>query len=99
MLKIDRTFIKDINRDEDDDAVTSAIVALSHRLDMKVVAEGVETLEQLSFLKKLQCDNAQGFLIARPMPKSQFEDWLTQYLDRVTNNAYWVHSPNPAYLI
>ena len=98
VLKIDHTFIKDINRDEDDDAVTSAIVALSHRLGMKVVAEGVETLEQLSFLKKLQCDHVQGFLVARPMPKNQFEDWLTEYFDGATNNAYWVHSHNLEFL-
>ena len=91
VLKIDRSFIKDINIDKDDDAVTSAIIALSHKLDMKVIAEGVETLEQLEFLKKAGCDQAQGFLIGRPMPKNQFENWLASFLDTNSNNAYWVN--------
>jgi diguanylate cyclase (GGDEF)-like protein/PAS domain S-box-containing protein len=89
VLKIDRTFIQDINKDSDDDAVTSAIVALSHQLDMKVIAEGVETLEQLEFLKKLNCDQAQGFLISRPMIKHQFEQWALKHLDKKANSACW----------
>jgi len=89
VLKIDRTFIKDICKDRDDDAVTSAIVALSHQLDMKVIAEGVETLEQLEFLKKLNCDQAQGFLIGRPMINHQFEQWIEKHLDKQAKSACW----------
>jgi len=89
VLKIDRTFIQDICKDSDDDAVTSAIVALSHQLDMKVIAEGVETLEQLEFLKKLNCDQAQGFLIGRPMIRHQFEQWMVKHLDKKDESVYW----------
>ncbi|MDJ0805610.1 MAG: EAL domain-containing protein [Gammaproteobacteria bacterium] len=89
ILKIDRSFIKDINRDSDDDAVTSAIVALAHKLDMRVIAEGVESLEQLEFLKKQNCDQAQGFLISRPLKSHQLEQWMMQYLDQSTGQACW----------
>ena len=89
VLKIDKTFIKDISKDKDDDAVTSAIVALSHKLDMRVVAEGVETLEQLEFLRKQQCDLAQGFLIGRPMLKHQFLDWLSKHQSDGEPIAHW----------
>jgi diguanylate cyclase (GGDEF)-like protein/PAS domain S-box-containing protein len=87
VLKIDRTFIQDICKDSDDDAVTSAIVALSHQLDMKVIAEGVETLEQLEFLKKVNCDQAQGFLIGRPMVRHQFEQWMLKYQRRIPESG------------
>jgi diguanylate cyclase (GGDEF)-like protein/PAS domain S-box-containing protein len=89
VLKIDRSFIQDICKDSDDDAVTSAIVALSHQLDMKVIAEGIETLEQLEFLRKLNCDQAQGFLIGRPMVKHQFEQWMLKHLDKQADSACW----------
>ena len=94
LLKIDRTFIKDINKDRDNDAITSAVVALSHKLGMKVLAEGVETLEQFEFLKKSNCNLAQGFLIGRPMVMHQFKDWMAKHLDKDTNSAYWYHAEN-----
>lgn len=78
ILKIDRSFISDITHDKDDDAVTSAIIALSHQLDMQVIAEGIETENQLQFLQKAGCDIGQGFLIARPMNKKQLLNWLNQ---------------------
>ncbi len=77
VLKIDKSFIQDINKDRDDDAVTSAIVALSHQLGITVVAEGVETLDQLEFLKKLRCDQAQGFFISHPLSQAQLDHWLS----------------------
>lgn len=83
VLKIDRSFIKDITVDRDDDAVTEAIVALSHKLDMDVTAEGIETLGQLEFLRKVRCDQAQGYLIARPMDKARFDTWLADLSDGV----------------
>jgi len=72
-LKIDRTFVRDIGSDPDDTAIVQSIIALGHALKMKVVAEGVETEEQRAFLIASDCDEAQGFHFARPMP---FEDIL-----------------------
>jgi diguanylate cyclase (GGDEF)-like protein/PAS domain S-box-containing protein len=66
-LKIDRTFVRDIPADPDDMAITSAIVALGHRLHMSIVAEGVETEEQLAFLISEGCEEAQGHLFSQPL--------------------------------
>ncbi len=71
VIKIDRSFIMDIPDHEDDKAIVSAIIAMAHRLGMSVIAEGVETEEQLAFLKEHRCDEAQGFLISRPMPTEE----------------------------
>jgi predicted signal transduction protein with EAL and GGDEF domain len=68
VIKIDREFIKDIPTNTDDMAIVSAIIAMAHRLNMSVVAEGVETVEQLDFLRELGCDVVQGFLLSRPRP-------------------------------
>ncbi|RDH82352.1 MAG: hypothetical protein DIZ80_08640 [endosymbiont of Galathealinum brachiosum] len=66
-LKIDRTFIKDTPVDQDDVAIVEAIIAMAHRLKLKVVAEGVETNEQLEFLKNAKCDVIQGYFLGKPM--------------------------------
>jgi len=65
-VKIDRSFVADVPGDEDQVAIVSAIVALAHALEIRVVAEGVETEEQLEFLKSCRCDFMQGYLIGRP---------------------------------
>jgi diguanylate cyclase (GGDEF)-like protein/PAS domain S-box-containing protein len=67
-LKIDRAFIRDVVSDPDDAAITIAIISLAHNLKLKVVAEGVETEEQLQFLRLHGCDEMQGFYFARPLP-------------------------------
>lgn len=82
LLKIDRSFIRDIHHDRDDDAVTSAIIALAHKLEIEVIAEGVETIEQQAFLTLQGCDLAQGFLLSRPLPTDKFEAWLLERLQR-----------------
>jgi diguanylate cyclase (GGDEF)-like protein len=66
-VKIDRSFITDLPADGDDLALTSAIIAMAHSIGMRVVAEGVESVEQLELLRQRNCDLAQGFLLARPM--------------------------------
>lgn len=76
-LKIDRTFVSGIPHDESDTAIASAVVAMAHALKLRVVAEGVETEEQLSFLESRGCREFQGYLVSRPLPVSA----LTQFLD------------------
>ena len=75
-LKIDRSFISDLPNDSRDVAITKTIVELGHALGFKIIAEGVETEAQHSFLKQTGCDQAQGYLYGRPMPAADYEAWL-----------------------
>jgi diguanylate cyclase (GGDEF)-like protein/PAS domain S-box-containing protein len=70
-LKIDRGFIQGIPHDADDVAITEAIIAIAHKLRLKVVAEGVETAEQAAFLRAAGCDTLQGFLLGRPVSAAE----------------------------
>ncbi|HEY6553290.1 MAG TPA: EAL domain-containing protein, partial [Vicinamibacteria bacterium] len=67
-LKIDRTFVRDVTTDSDDAAIAKAIIAMAHSLKLKVIAEGVETKEQLAFLNGESCDEFQGFLFSQAIP-------------------------------
>ncbi len=73
-LKIDRTFVNEIMSRPDDASIVRAIISLAHSLRLKVVAEGVESAEQLEFLKTLGCDQYQGFHFSPAVPASQFEE-------------------------
>ena len=75
-LKIDRSFLKDINKRSEDAAIAIAIITLGHSLKLDVVAEGVETNEQKEFLKKQNCNIMQGHLFGYPMHAVQIEEWL-----------------------
>jgi EAL domain-containing protein (putative c-di-GMP-specific phosphodiesterase class I) len=77
-LKIDRSFVRDVTADPDDAALVMAIITLAHNLRLKVVAEGVESEEQLSFLHLLRCDEWQGYLCSKPVPVEAFEELLLQ---------------------
>jgi len=70
-VKIDRSFIRDVATDPDDAAIVSAVIAMAHNLRLKVVAEGVESLQQVHFLRERDCDEIQGFLISRAVPPEQ----------------------------
>ncbi|WP_341581044.1 EAL domain-containing protein [Marinobacter metalliresistant] len=76
LLKIDRSFITDVTERHDDAVITRAVINLAHNLGIQVVAEGVETEDQLSFLKNHRCNFAQGYLISRPIPVSDLEQAL-----------------------
>jgi diguanylate cyclase (GGDEF)-like protein len=71
-LKIDRTFIGGVMTDPEDSAITATVISLSHELHLQVTAEGVETAEQLAFLRERGCDEAQGFYFSRPLPAHEF---------------------------
>jgi EAL domain-containing protein (putative c-di-GMP-specific phosphodiesterase class I) len=77
-LKVDRSFVEHMAEDADDSTIVRAIIALGHNLGLKVVAEGVETLEQLRSLCANECDEAQGFLISRPVSARHFARMLRE---------------------
>ncbi len=78
-LKIDRTFIKELNARADDASIVQAIVSMAHNLKLQVTAEGVETIEQLIYLKAIGCDQYQGFLFSRPLPPAAFQKLIRHY--------------------
>ncbi|CDM42863.1 GGDEF and EAL domain-containing protein [Ectopseudomonas oleovorans] len=80
-VKIDQTFIRDLSPGGEDAAITRAIIAMAHSLELKVVAEGVETQAQMDFLKSQNCDEIQGFLISRPVEASTFAELLRAQID------------------
>lgn len=75
-LKIDQSFVRDIDTDEDDAAITKAIIALGKSLNMQLIAEGVETVEQKDFLLQNGCTNIQGFLYSKPLPADEIKKLL-----------------------
>ena len=78
-LKIDRSFVREITTSEEDLAIAAAVVALGQSLNLKVVAEGVETLQQADCLRALGCDEIQGYLLSRPQPADKLFEWLQDY--------------------
>jgi len=77
-LKIDRSFVADVNKDPNDATIVRTIIEMAHSLGFTVVAEGVETEEQATFLRLLRCERAQGYLFARPMPATDLVNRLSK---------------------
>ncbi|MEA5513720.1 EAL domain-containing response regulator [Nodularia sp. UHCC 0506] len=75
-LKIDRYFIHNVAHDSQKSAITRALIEMAHNLNLQVIAEGIETEAELSFLRQNNCDAIQGFLFSRPLPPSELENFL-----------------------
>ena len=78
-VKIDRSFIMDLNEENQDFSLCDAIISMANKLDIKVIAEGVETKFQQQFLEKLKCDYVQGYYFSKPLPKDKFEELLLNF--------------------
>ncbi|WP_027405112.1 EAL domain-containing protein [Aquaspirillum serpens] len=76
ILKIDRSFVMDLHQDRDDAAITSAIISLAKSLELQVVAEGIENVEQLNFLRDKNCESGQGYFFSRPLPVEEIDELL-----------------------
>ena len=93
VLKIDRSFVSDITRDASDAAIVASIIALAHNLKLDVIAEGVETLEQLDYLRRHGCDQMQGYYFSRPLAAPDFEQLLRH---KTSLPAMPLHAPGIA---
>ena len=91
-LKIDQSFVKEINNGPEDVAIVTAIITLSHALDLNVIAEGVETQEQLDLLRRLNCDEVQGYMFGFPLCAVEFSELLT---NRRSSNSRRNYDTNP----
>lgn len=80
ILKIDRSFVTNICCEESNKAIVVAIIELAHSLGLRVLAEGVETIEDLNVLKKLHCDEIQGYFLSKPLPADEFEKFIDDFV-------------------
>jgi len=80
-LKIDQSFVRNIVADADDATIARTIIKLGQSLNMWVIAEGVETVEQLSYLQHIECHGAQGYYFSRPVPAADFKRWVREHAD------------------
>ena len=75
-LKLDRSFVRDLPEHEDDKAIARAVISLGHKLNLKVLAEGVESEQQFAFLRENHCDEMQGYYFSKPVPAAEIETLL-----------------------
>jgi EAL domain-containing protein (putative c-di-GMP-specific phosphodiesterase class I) len=78
ILKIDQSFVRECTVDANDATLVKTIIAMAHDLKLNVIAEGVETVEQFSFLKEHECNEAQGYLFSKPVPAEQFQSKMQE---------------------
>jgi diguanylate cyclase (GGDEF)-like protein/PAS domain S-box-containing protein len=86
-VKMDREFLRDVRKNTNDAAILSAIIQLGHSLGLYVIAEGIETVEDLEMLESEGCDGMQGYLFSRPIPAQQVPGYLATFRPPVTNRA------------
>jgi EAL domain-containing protein (putative c-di-GMP-specific phosphodiesterase class I) len=91
-LKIDQSFVRQISANPDETTIVRAIISMGRSLNLRIIAEGVETVEELSFLKLHECEEAQGYYFSRPIPPAQFAEFVLNRIDaavpsRKTTNA------------
>jgi len=79
-LKIDKSFVSELAENPDDQAIAMAVISLGHKLNLKVIAEGVETEQQCAFLRENECDEMQGYLFSKPVTAGEIEDMVEQYV-------------------
>ena len=82
-LKIDRSFIRDLMNDKDDEIIVNAVISMAHNLGFSVVAEGVEDEDQLIYLRNHNCDVVQGYYYSCPLPANDFFQWAMEYEAKV----------------
>lgn len=83
-LKVDKSFVMEMDKDRDARAIVKTCIILAKELNMRVVAEGVESANSLAKLQEMGCDIAQGFHIAKPMPREAFEQWIADYTEKLS---------------
>jgi len=98
ILKIDQSFVRDASS-RDGAALLSSIISLAHKLRLRVVAEGVETKEQLTFLRRLGCDEMQGYLFSKPLPSEQFQRLLASHDREFEEAEGFAHARRPLRLL
>ena len=94
-LKIDQSFVRDMLEDPDDRAIVESVIGLAQSFQRQVIAEGVETLEHGAMLMALGCNLAQGYGIARPMPREALADWVAQWTPNFAEKSDLAHSQVP----